>query len=64
MKHNLRNSHNKLQVLKTDHVPIFMHLLILNLFVSNVCRMTQTREQGIALELIKAGVSILLIKSH
>lgn len=34
------------------------------MFVFNVCRMTQTREQGIGLELIKASVSILLIQIH
>lgn len=34
------------------------------MFVFDVCRMTQTREQGIGLELIKASVSILLIQIH
>lgn len=34
------------------------------MFVFNVCRMTQTREQGIGLELNKASVSILLIQIH
>lgn len=34
------------------------------MFVFNVGRMTQTREQGIGLELNKASVSILLIQIH